>query len=240
MRYRYLLVDNDNTLMDFNASEGYALTAALSACGLPHDAAVCARYHQINRALWEALERGETTQAILKVERFARLLDTLPDSVVSAEALAGRFQEALSQRADLIPGALAFLTLLRGRMKIALVTNGVSAIQRGRLSRCPFTPLLDAVVISEEIGVSKPDPRFVDAALAALHCEDKAAAVLLGDSVTADIAAATAAGIDSIWFAPGGGSCPAATYTVRSLEEAGTLLMKGESHVSDCEKARTE
>lgn len=241
MRYRYLLVDNDNTLMDFNASEGYALTAALAAFALPHDEAICARYHQINRALWEALERGETTQAALKVERFARLLDTLPACDVSAEALAGRFQEELSRRADLMPGAEAFLTSLRGRMKIALVTNGVSATQRGRLSRCPFTPLLDAVVISEEIGVSKPDPRFVDAALTALHCEDRAAAVLLGDSVTADVAAAKAAGIDSIWFAPGGGSCPAATNTVRSLEEAGALLsMKGESNVSDCEKARAE
>lgn len=158
MRYRYLLVDNDNTLMDFNASERHALTAALSAFDLPHDAAVCARYHQINRALWEALERGETTQAALKVERFARLLRTLPPGGAAAEALAARFQEELSRRADLMPGALALLTSLRGRMRIALVTNGVSATQRGRLSRCPFTPLLDAVIISEEIGVSKPDP----------------------------------------------------------------------------------
>lgn len=100
MRYRYLLVDNDNTLMDFNASERHALTAALSAFDLPHDAAVCARYHQINRALWEALERGETTQAALKVERFARLLRTLPPGGAAAEALAARFQEELSRRAD--------------------------------------------------------------------------------------------------------------------------------------------
>ncbi len=240
MKYRYLLADNDNTLMDFNASERHALTAALSAFGLPHDEAVCARYHQINRALWEALERGETTQAALKVERFVRLLRTMPSGGAAAEALAARFQEELSRRADLMPGALALLTSLRGRMRIALVTNGVSATQRGRLSRCPFAPLLDAVIISEEIGVSKPDPRIVDAALDALGCEDRSAVVLLGDSVTADIAAARAAGIDSIWFSHGGGSCPEATYTVRSLEEAGALLRKGEEDVSDCEKACAE
>lgn len=174
------------------------------------------------------------------MERFARLLRTLPPGGVTAEALAVRFQEELSRRADLMPGALALLTSLRGRMRIALVTNGVSATQRSRLSRCPFTPLLDAVIISEEIGISKPDPRMVDAALTALGCEDRSAAVLLGDSVTADIAAARAAGIDSIWFSPGGGSCPAATYTVRSLEEAGALLRKGEEDVSDCEEACAE
>ena len=224
MKYRYLLVDNDNTLMDFNLAERKALTETLEACGMPADEETCAAYHHINDALWKALERGETTQKELKVERFARLLNRLNRTDLNAAEVAAQYSDHLATHADLLPGALALLEALQGAMKIALVSNGVSAIQRGRLSRSPILPLLDAVVISEELGVSKPDPRMVEAALSALGCKDKREAVLLGDSLTADIPAAIAAGIDSIYLDHHGRGSDLPTYTVTSLEQARTLL----------------
>lgn len=226
MKYRYLLVDNDNTLMDFDLAERRALTETLVSFDLPHDEETCAAYHRINDALWKALERGETTQARLKVERFARLLARLGRTDLSAESAAAVYAEHLSTHAELLPGALELLTALHGRMKIALVSNGVSAIQRGRLSRSPLPPLLDAVMISEEVGVRKPDPRMVDLALEALGCTDRSRAVLLGDSPTADIPAAAAAGVDSIFLDVHGHGCTQATYTAASLDEALVLLMK--------------
>ncbi len=223
MRYRYLLCDNDNTLMDFNAAEHGAVTQALRDFDLPWDEETYHTYHVINKALWEAHERGEITQPALKVGRFARLLASLGRTDVNAEALAEAFAQQLSTRADLMPDAVAFLTALHSSMRIALVSNGIGATQRGRLARCPFTPLLDAVLISGEVGVSKPDPRLIDMALEALGCTDKREAIMLGDSTTADIAAACAAGIDSIHMTTGDIS-PRATYGVRSLREALALL----------------
>ena len=85
--------------------------------------------------------------------------------------------------------------------------------------------MLDAVIISEEIGVSKPDPRMVEAALHALSCEDRSEAVLLGDSLTADIPAAIAAGVDSVFLDHHGKGGSPATYTVASLAEARALLV---------------
>ncbi len=224
MRYRYLLADNDNTLMDFDRAEALALTQTLTDLGLPADEAVCRSYHAINDALWKALERGETTQQALKVERFRQLLAALGRQDIRAEDAAETFALHLGEHAELLPGALELLDGLRGRMKIALVSNGVSAIQRSRLQRCPFTPWLDAVIISEEVGVSKPDPAMIDIALAALGCEDKSQAVLLGDSLTADIPAAVGAGIDSIYLNRHDRASALPTYTVRSLDEAAALL----------------
>ena len=71
--YRYLLVDNDDTLMDFRLAEQHALGDVLRRHGIPDSADTLALYHGINQALWKALERGETTQAKLKVERFRQL-----------------------------------------------------------------------------------------------------------------------------------------------------------------------
>ena len=113
---------------------------------------------------------------------------------------------------------------VHGKMKIALVSNGVSAIQRGRLSCCPFTPMLDAVIISEEIGVSKPDPAMIDKALEMLGCTDKRDAVMLGDSHSADIGAAVNAGVDSIWLNPAGKVSDKATNSVKTLEEAAAII----------------
>ena len=227
MKYRYLLVDNDNTLMDFDAAERKALTASLAVFGKPCGEDVFNVYHAINKVLWEALERGETTQPLLKVERFARLNAHYGWTDVDPAQLAMVFQNDLATHADLLPGAADFIHAIHGKMKIALVSNGVSATQRGRLSVCPFTPLLDAIVISEEIGISKPNPAMVDIALEKLGCTDKSQAVFMGDSHSADICAAWNAGVDSIWLnLRGKGESEKATYVVESLEEAEALLLR--------------
>ena len=220
MRYQYLLIDNDNTIMDFNAAEAKALIDVLQNHGLPTDDAAVHTYHEINDALWKALERGETTQPKLKVERFRQLLTVLNRHDVDAEVIAAEYAAGLGNHADLLPGAAEFIHAVHGRMKIALVSNGVSAIQRGRLAKCPLTPLFDAIVISEEVGAAKPDPKLLYVAMDMLGCMDKAQAVMMGDSATADIPAAVNAGVDSIFFSLKGKTCDAATYTVFTHEEA--------------------
>ena len=224
MRYRYLLIDNDNTLMDFNAAEAKALIDVLKEYGLPTDEQTVHTYHEINDAQWKALERGETTQPILKVERFRQLLAWLGREDVSAQVLSAAYAAGLGNHADLLPGAEDFIHALHGRVKIALVSNGVSAIQRSRLSKCPLTPYFDAIVISEEVGAAKPDPRLLQVAMEQLGCTDKAQAVMMGDSATADIPAAVNAGVDSIFFSLKGKTCNAATYTVSSYEDALRVL----------------
>ena len=226
MRYQYLLVDNDNTLMDFNAAEAKALIDVLRNHGLPTDDATVHVYHEINDAQWKALERGETTQPKLKVERFRQLLAYLGRTDIPAETMSAEYAAGLGSHADLLPGAEEFIHAVHGKMKIALVSNGVSAIQRGRLAKCPLTPMFDAIVISEEVGAAKPDPKLLHVAMDMLGCTDKAQAVMMGDSLTADIAAANNAGMDSIFYSLKGNTSDKATYTVFNHAEALKILME--------------
>ena len=226
MRYQYLLIDNDNTIMDFNAAEAKALIDVLKNYGLPTDEGIVKTYHEINDAQWKALERGETTQAKLKVERFRQLLEVLGKTDISAENMAAEYALGLGSHADLLPGAEEFMHAVYGKMKIALVSNGVSAIQRGRLSKCPLTPMFDEIIISEEVGAAKPDPKLLLVAMEKLGCTDKSEAVMMGDSLTADIQAAVNAGVDSIFFSPKGKESELPTYTVRTHAEALTILME--------------
>ena len=225
MGYQYLLIDNDNTLMDFNAAERQALSETLVNAGLPADKDTCEAYHRINDALWKALERGETTQALLKVERFRQLLQYLNRTDIDENEIAAAYAHNLGNYADLLPGADHFIRSLHGKIKIALISNGVSSIQRSRLALCPLTELFDVILISEEVGAAKPDPKMLFMALEKMGCTDKTKAVMMGDSLSADIPAAINAGVDSIFFSLKGKTSPLPTYTVNCYEKALAILL---------------
>ena len=226
MRYQYLLLDNDNTVMDFSAAEAKALIDLLGFFDLPTDEKTVHTYQELNEALWKALERGETTQPKLKVERFRQLLEVLGRTDIAPEDMAAKYTTMLASHPDLLPGAEDFIRALHGNVKMAIVSNGLSAIQRGRLGLCPLTPMFDAIVISEEVGVAKPDPKLIEVALDMLGCKDKSQAVMMGDSLSADIKAAVNAGVDSIFFSPKGIESDLPTYTVRNHAEALAILME--------------
>ena len=68
--YRWLLMDADNTLFDFNAAEEYALTRTLVHYGVPTTPAVKACYKGANAAVWSAFEKGLLSQEALRIRRF--------------------------------------------------------------------------------------------------------------------------------------------------------------------------
>lgn len=224
MSLRFLLVDLDDTLLDYRLAERSSLLETLTQLGITPDADVCVRYSVINRELWERKARGEITRAQLRHDRFARLLPTLGMPADLADAANAIYSGQLRVHGDTLPGAEALLQSLHGRIRIAAVTNGVSLVQRTRLAHTSLMQWFDAVIISEEVGLQKPDPAMLRCALDALGCADASEAVMLGDSLTTDVAAARAAGIRSIWYAPDGSISPDATWCVRSLDEAKTLL----------------
>ena len=227
--YAYLLADADNTLFDFPAGERLALTHTFEAYGLPTGEAAFAAYHRINEALWRRLERGEVSPAALRVQRFAAFLDELGQSR-DAAAISDFFVEALGRQAIMLPGAEQAVRRWAARVPVAIVTNGIAAVQRARIARSPIASHVAALIISEEVGAPKPDRRMVDAALNAVGCVDPRRALLLGDSLEADVAAAANAGIASCWFNPErlpNRTAIQPTHTVASLDEVDALLSSG-------------
>lgn len=225
MAYQLLLSDADNTLFDFTAGERIAVSQLFRAFSIPDTTRNVEMYHRINHAQWLLLEKGETTQARLRVERFRLFLEEA-GYAVDPQAMSLGFVELLGQQRVLMPGALDFCRAVAEKMPLYIVTNGIAAVQRNRFENCPLSPYFSALLISEEIGAAKPDPAMVReglrrAGVAAEH------AVLLGDSVTADIAAANGAGVDSVLFTNGAPPPPAhcATYAVPTLEAARAIVL---------------
>jgi len=207
-KYKAIFFDADDTLFDYPQAERAALLACQDEFGIAADpVAFTAVYRRHNRDVWQAFERGETNQAALRVERFRRLAAEIGLPGLPLEKISAYYLQALAGQSQLLPGALAMVRKLAKKFPLALITNGIAAVQNQRFAASPITPYFRSIVISEEVGMAKPDPRIFGPALAKLGV-GAAEVLYVGDSVTSDMAAARNAGMDFCWLNPGGAPVP--------------------------------
>jgi HAD superfamily hydrolase (TIGR01549 family) len=123
---------------------------------------------------------------------------------------------------DLYPGAWDVLEQLSERATLALVSNGLSEVQRPRIARLGVERLFDAIVISSEVGTTKPGTEIFDIVFGQLGSPPKETALMVGDSLTSDIKGGANYGIDTCWYNPHGktaGPNDRITHEIRKLEE---------------------
>ena len=239
MTYTHLLFDLDHTLLDFDRAEDLALTYLLEGAGVASRDLKVYKDHYIpmNRSMWEDLNHGLITKPELLRTRFSRLFEIFPHGTIHGDIvildgrhLAGRYQHFLSQQGQELPQAHAFLSNVKNRgHKIYAATNGVSYIQRGRLQASSILPFFDDIFISDEVGAHKPSTDFFEKIADQVNDFHPDSALMIGDSLTADIQGGNNAGIDSIWFNPKGlvNETPAVpTYQVKNYQEILTILSK--------------
>jgi 2-haloacid dehalogenase len=200
-RYKGFLFDADNTLFDYDRAEREALTETLgdAFAGIPLEKTLAA-YQEINAGFWRRFEQGTVRLEELKAGRFQALLDALGRDG-DAEAISSRYLQELSQRAYFLPHAREVIERLSPACRLAIVTNGIGMVQRGRLARSGIGHHFQALIISEELGIAKPDPRFFEAAVRAISLRPDEL-LCVGDNPASDIEGARAAGIDACWYAP--------------------------------------
>ncbi len=227
MKYTTLLMDADETLLDFCRSEGFALEDTLARHGIVMTASVQSTYHEINRLLWQKLEKGEILRERLKVQRFEELFEAIGVNGIDAAAFNEQYMRTLGTRGFVLDGAVELVKTLSEQYRICIITNGTASVQHTRLADSGLLPYINGVFISQEIGADKPSPVFFDAVLSALGDPDRRELLVIGDSLTSDIRGGMLSGIDTCWFAPHGGEVPSdipPTYVVRSYDELLSLL----------------
>jgi 2-haloacid dehalogenase len=219
--YPWLFFDADGTLFDYNRAEATAFRKAFELLQFKYEENYLDAYQKINRALWQALERHEITPAILRVQRFERLLEAL-QLTGSADDLNLAYVEQLGLCTDLMDGAYEVLQTLHQKSRIAIVTNGLEAVQRSRLLHSMIHPFIAELIISEEIGAAKPHPAFFDAAFARTGNPPKSDVLIIGDSLTSDMQGGVDYDIDTCWYNPIGEGKPESLpllYEIRHLRE---------------------
>ena len=224
--YEFLLLDLDDTILDFKMAERIALSKTLLSFGLEPTEAVCARYSQINQLHWEMLERKELTREQVKVGRFEMLFAEY-GLQVDSDVCARRYMENLAQGHYFLPGAEAAVARLSEKYKLYLVSNGTTDVQMSRLESAGIGKYFQEIFISQEVGVDKPDKVFFDRCFAMIPGFDKQKAMIVGDSLTSDILGGRNAGITTCWVNPKEKSAREdipADYQIKALSELEALL----------------
>lgn len=222
---RAVLFDLDDTLFD------HRLCARMALAGL-HQAYDAFRAHpfdefeRLHATFLEELHHrvltGDLKLEAAREERFRRLFQAAGlragDDLVAAAAAA--YRDGYRKVRQPVAGAARLLELVRARASVAIVSNNLLEEQQDKLRTCALDVHVDVLVVSEEAGVSKPDPAIFEIALERLGCAP-ADAVMIGDSWAADIVGAHAVGMRAIWFNPRGRAAPdpdARVPVLRALE----------------------
>ena len=202
MTYKFILFDIDHTLLDFDTAEDVALTQLLKEEGVEDIQTYKDYYVPMNKLLWKDLELKKITKKELVNTRFAKMFAHFgieKDGVYLAE----RYQFYLAQQGQVFSGAMELLDNLIDRgYELYAATNGITAIQTGRLAQSGLAPYFNQVFISEQLQTQKPDAEFYEKIGARIPNFDKNHALMIGDSLSADIQGGNNAGIDTIWYNP--------------------------------------
>jgi putative hydrolase of the HAD superfamily len=143
---------------------------------------------------------------IVRMERLFAQFDE-QSSRATVEEATRMFRETYQASRQVVLGTVALLEALRPHVKIGIVTNNILLEQQEKLRYLGLETHIDALVVSEEVGIVKPEAGIFRVALERLQCSAEET-VMIGDAWQNDIIGARAAGIRAIWLNRYGVPCP--------------------------------
>ncbi|MBD1577434.1 pyrimidine 5'-nucleotidase [Vibrio sp. S11_S32] len=222
MKYDWILFDADETLFHFDSFKGIQLMFARK--GVNFTAQDFETYQQVNKPLWIDYQNGDITAAQLKHTRFNAWAQKLGTTTAD---LNSSFLQAMADICTLLPGAQELMASLVGKAQVGIITNGFTELQTIRLQRTGMDQYIKHVIISEEVGVAKPDQGIFAHAFKRIGNPEKSRVLIVGDNLHSDILGGLNFGIETCWLNHHGAEPVESIkphYSVTSLSELQTIL----------------
>ncbi|HVV67674.1 MAG TPA: YjjG family noncanonical pyrimidine nucleotidase [Gammaproteobacteria bacterium] len=249
MHYKALLFDLDNTLIDFSFAEKQGLEKIyqlyFSQCISSHEFEHC--FRTINKRLWHLVEQKHIAIDHLHPQRFQSLTQTIKVTVDAME-IAHTYAQALGEYSHWYPNIKATLLNLKKHYAIGIITNGITQVKQIQYAKLEIATFCDSFLVSEILGISKPDKAIFNLALQQLNVNANEA-LMIGDSLSSDYQGAINANLDFCWvnkpaqFLPL--AYPAPKYMIQSVAELPDILtnqvkehpLQGKIPINTCEPA---
>lgn len=200
MKYKYLLFDADDTLLDFKLAEKLAFYKLLEAKNIEPSPVYHERYSAINQSVWERFEKGLVEKDDIGFTRYFEFINELGINGDAAD-FDSTYHYLLGLQGETFADAEKVCDeLIKLGYSVNIVTNGFADTQKSRFSLSGLSPYIDKLFISEELGVQKPKKEFFDKVFDGIGCYDKEKYLIIGDSLSSDILGGNNAGIDTCWF----------------------------------------
>ena len=201
--YQYILWDIDGTVLDFLASEAYAIRFLFQKYGIGECTDEMLKlYSEINKKYWRMLEKNELTKAEILIGRFREFFEAIEVDSSIAERFNEDYQLSLGDHIEFVDQAKEILLSQKGNYTLVAVTNGTKVAQEKKLHLSGLDEIFDAIFISENVGAEKPNRAFFDYVFKSLGITHNKEVLIIGDSLTSDMKGGFFAGIDTCWFNP--------------------------------------
>jgi HAD superfamily hydrolase (TIGR01549 family) len=206
---RVVLIDVDNTLLDFDGYVKFAMKTGFEQFGfIKYEDWMYDEFCVINHGYWSAYEKGEVSYEYILNNRWDSVFEKL-GIVGDGVAFEKFFKGTLFNNAILINGAIDALKYLSGKYVVCTATNGPFEQQKNRLEISGINKFTTIDFISEQMGVQKPKKEFFDYAINELNAYFKSRGenelskdeiIMIGDSASSDINGAKNSGIKACYF----------------------------------------
>jgi len=206
-QYKHIFFDLDHTIWDFDKNAEETLHELytihqLADMGLPSAELFIETYTRNNHKLWAQYHVGAITKDYLREARFKT---TFLELGMQPELIPGGFEDEYVKlcptKTNLFPDAHEVLAYLRSKYILHLISNGFKESTEIKIAGSNISGYFDQIIISETVGVNKPDKAIFEHALN-LAGAIKDESIMIGDSVEADIRGALNFGMDAIYFNP--------------------------------------
>lgn len=194
-----VLLDVDNTLLDFDLSADKAIKDAFCALSIEYSANVLPTFIRVNDGLWRRIETAEITRAELHRIRWDIVFSELGVKA-DGRAMESLFLKNLQNTAIPVEGATDAVKYLSGKYKLFTASNAPYPQQVNRLKIAGLYPFIDGIMNFEREGVHKPQTEFFVKCLKALEPIKREETAIIGDSLSADIKGGKDVGITTVWF----------------------------------------
>lgn len=199
-QFQWLLFDFDNTLVDFTNTSKQALWQSFRDFDTTCTEAIHEVYKTVNHQVWTAFEKGEMSAERLRIERFELLFAALDIAPAEPQVFSKRFLDNLVQLSEAYEGVPELLQNLGQYYHLGIITNGLKEVQRPRLDLLKLRSHFKSIVVSDEIGVAKPDAAFFEYAYQNLpHPAAKEDILVIGDNLQSDIKGGNDYGCPTCW-----------------------------------------
>lgn len=211
-----VLIDIDNTILDWEACSHEAMIKAGIATNIKIDENFLNTYDRENPKLWEQLENNEITFAELKEKRF-KIIFELTNTEGNIEEFEKQFKNNILDSHIEMANARELLEYLFKKYKVFAASNSNLYQQKRRLANAELLDFFNDIFVSEELKAYKPNKEFFDEVFKRIPFK-KEEVIMIGDSLSSDIKGANDYGIKSIWFNKSNiKSISNATYDVNNL-----------------------
>ncbi len=201
MRYKYILIDADGTVFDYEKAEKESLENTFKTFCIDTGGADYFRlYAEINSMCWQEFEAGKITLEELRIKRFINLIKEGGFGCIDPGKMGRTYLEFLSLSGNLLEGAPELLEKLSERHSVSMITNGIAEIQYSRIKVSGIGKYFQHIIISDEIGHQKPSGQFFGITMDRIGNPPLSEVIVIGDSLSSDIKGGNSYGIDTCWL----------------------------------------